>query len=156
MKINKNIVLVLFMVFSAGLFAQGNWKDGKLKEMHERKWQFLVEQVGLSPSEIELVKPVFFEYENAIWSQHEKNREFFRSAMQNDKNVKPNYAVLNDHYSEIELIQGQLFKNYHLKLKKLLKPETLFNYYKAEREFKQKLLQNLPNRTTHRPDDDNP
>ncbi len=131
-------------MLSALLNAQGNFKNPKVEELHQKKWQYLVEQAELSPSEIELVKPVFMEYEKAIWSQHEKNREFFKSNLHNDKNLKPDYAGMNDRYAENEYIQGQIFKSYHLKLRKLLTGETLFKYYKAEREFKRKLLQNLP------------
>jgi len=145
MKTLKKSMLLICIMLSAVLNAQGNFKNSKVEEIHQKKWQYLVEQAELSPSEIELVKPVFLEYENAIWNQHEKNREFFKSSLLN-KSVKPNYAEMNDRYAEVEYIQGQLFKNYHLKLRKLLTAETLFKYYKAEREFKRKLLQNLPDR----------
>jgi hypothetical protein len=47
---------------------------------------------------------------------------------------------------ESEVKQSQLFKSYHLQLRKVLQPETLFKYYKAEREFKRKLLQGMPGR----------
>ena len=147
MKTFKNSLVLICITLSAVLNAQGNFKNSKVEEIHQKKWQYLVEQAELSPSEIELVKPVFGEYENAIWSRHEKNREFFKSARSNNQNVNLNYAEMNDRYAEIEYIQGQLFKSYHLKLRKLLTAETLFKYYKAEREFKRKLLQNLPDQS---------
>jgi hypothetical protein len=155
MKRNKILTLIVLFFLSSSLFAQRNSKESRLNQMHERKWQFLVEQADLSPSEVELVKPIFLEYETALWAQHEKNKEFFHSVMKTESDVKPNYAQLNDQYSEIEYVQGQLFRNYHQKLRKLLKPETLFKYYKAEREFKRKLLQNIQDRANHRPDMDN-
>lgn len=134
---------------STFLNAQESLKSSKLEEFHGRKWQFLMDQSKLSPSEIILVKPVFMEYENAVWKQHRKNREFFKAAHNKDKNVQVNYAELNDRYAEVEIMQAQQFKNYHLKLRKLLSPETLYNYYKAEREFKRKLLQEFPGRSHH-------
>ena len=68
-----------------------------------------------------------------------------------EKNSKPNYSQLNDQYLELEINQAQLFKNYHLKLRKILSPETLFDYYKAERAFKRKLLHEMPNMPQHAP-----
>ena len=39
-----------------------------------------------------------------------------------------------------------MLKSYHLQLRRLLAPETLFRYYHAEREFKRKLLQDMQDR----------
>ncbi len=151
----KNAIIGLLIIFSTVLNAQETWKTTKVEDMHEKKWQYLVEQAQLSPSEIKLVKPIFLEYEKRVWNQHEKNREFFKSFSKIDKNSKPNYAEMNDQYAEIEYVQGQAFRNYHLKLRKLLKPETLFYYYKAERDYKRKLLQDLPNRPMRKRDNNN-
>ncbi len=154
MKVLKKSILLMLIALSAMASAQENWNNAKVEEMHEHKWKFIVEQANLSPSEVLLVKPIFLQYEKTIWSQHLRNREFFHSVMKLDKNNKPNYAEINDRYAEIEYIQGLNFRNYHLKLRKLLTPETLFNYYKAERDFKRKLLQNLPKRPDHHPEPD--
>jgi hypothetical protein len=115
----------------------------KVEEMHAQKWQFMVDKAKLSPKEIEAVQPVFMEYEKAVWSQHEKNRDFFRSVKKMEGNTKPPYEEMNNRYAEADLIQGQLFKSYHLKLRKILQPEVLFRYYRAEREFKRKLLKDM-------------
>jgi hypothetical protein len=143
MKTIKNLLLVLLLLGSAFLQAENTDDFPKIEEMHNHKWEFLVAQAQLSADEIEKVKPVFMNYEKTIWDLHQQNREFFKSAMKNEKKVKPNYADLNDRYVDFEFKQAQLFKNYHMQLRKLLQPETLFKYYKAEREFKRKLLQDF-------------
>lgn len=145
MRMKKNTLILLLIVVSTLLSAQEQERRPKSEEFHARKWQYLTEKAKLTPAEAELIKPVFLDYEKTMWSQHEKNREFFRSAMRN-KNEKPNFAELNDRYAEEELTQAQNFKNYHLRLRTLLSAETLFRYYKAERDFKRELLQNLHNR----------
>ena len=149
MKTIKYSLFLLLLVSCNFLTAQNENRWKKVDQMHEKKWQFLVEQSKLSSKEIELVKPIFMEYEKKVWKQHAKDREFFRAAHNKDKNVKPNYAELNDRYADIELVQAQQFKNYHLKLRKILSPEALYNYYKAERDFKRKLLQDFPTRGDH-------
>lgn len=149
MKVIKLIILAAFAFMSNLISAQPKENWAKVDEMHAKKWQYMIEQSKLTPNEVELVQPVFMEYEKAVWKQHAKNREFFKSVHNKDKSTKPNYAALNDRYAEIELIKAQQFKAYHLKLRKLLPPEVLYKYYKAEREFKRKLLENYPGRPGH-------
>ena len=113
-------------------------------EMHERKWQFMMREVSLSPAEAYAVKPIFLNYEKSRWDFHKKNRNYFRKAGDGKKNTEINYAEMNDRAVNEEIIQAQLLRSYHLKLRKLLKPETLFHYYQAERKFKRNLLHNMP------------
>lgn len=143
MKMMKYSLFGLLLTLSSLLYANDDAGFPKIDEMHLRKWQTLVSEAQLTPKEIEETQPVFMEYEKAVWDLHKQRREFFRSAFKDAKNVKPNYAELNDRYVDFEFKEAQLFKNYHLKLRKLLQPETLFKYYRAEREFKRKLLRDF-------------
>jgi len=149
MKTKKYTLLGMLIFLSTFLNAQGPGNSPRVDEMHARKWQFMVEKAQLTPKETEVVQPIFMEYEKSVWSQHQKDRSFFKSAKERKGNAKPDYSALNDHYAQMDLVQGQIFKNYHLKLRKHLLPETLFRYYKAEREFKRKLLQDMPPREQH-------
>jgi hypothetical protein len=146
MKTIKYLLVSLILLVGFVLQAQENEKFPRIEEMHNQKWQFLVAQAQLSPDDVEKVQPVFMSYEKTVWDLHKQNREFFKSAMKDAKKVKPNYAELNDRYVDFEFKQAQFFKNYHSQLRKLLQPEILFNYYKAEREFKRKLLQDFQDR----------
>ena len=114
--------------------------------MQNQKSQFLVFQAQLNPDDIAKVQPIFMSYEKTVWELHKQNREFFKSAMKDAKKTTPNYAELNDRYVDFEFKEAQLFKTYHGQLRKVLQPETLFKYYKAEREFKRKLLQDFQDR----------
>ena len=149
MKLIKYCILFLLAFLNTTAFAQDNTKFPKIEDLHERKWQILITQAQLSPKEAENVKPVFIEHENLVWKLHQGNHEFFKSALKNAKNVKPNYAALNDRYIDNEFKEAQLSKIYHIKLRKILDPETLFRYYKAERDFKRKLLHDLQDHKTH-------
>jgi len=146
MKTSKYLLISLFVLVGSVAFAQDDDKFPRIEEMHNRKWQFLVTQAQLTPDDIAKVQPIFMEYEKAVWSLHKQNHEFFRLGRKGVGNVNPNYAEMNDKYVDFELKQAQLFKNYHLQLRKLLDPETLFKYYKADREFKRKLLQDFQDR----------
>lgn len=139
----KKLLVGLFVLASTLLQAENRDDFPRIEEMHNNKWEFLVEKARLSPDEIERVRPVFMNYEKTVWNLHRQNRESFKAAMKDAKKIKPNYADLNDKYVDFEFKQAQLFRNYHMQLRKLLPPETLFKYYKAEREFKRKLLQDF-------------
>ena len=149
MKTIKGILWGLLITISTLINAQEPGAIPKVEEMHARKWQFMVEQSKLTPTEADAVQPIFMEYEKAVWDQHKKDRDFFRSVKKMNGNLKPPYNEMNDRYAEMDLIQGQLFKTYHLKLKKILQPEVLFRYYHAERDFKRKLLQDMQNHDQH-------
>ena len=149
MKTIKHNLFVVFLFLSAIINAQENTNAPKVEEMHLRKWNFMVEQAQLTQSEVDVVQPIFMEYEKSLWSQHQQNSEFFKMGKKSMRNNKPNFAEMNDRYVEFEVKQSQLFKSYHLQLRKVLQPETLFKYYKAEREFKRKLLQGMKERNLH-------
>ena len=146
MKTSKYLLFSLFLLIVSALQAQDQDISSKIDEMHASKWQFMVTKTQLSPEDAAKAQPIFMAYEKSIWDLHQKNRDFFRAAMKDSKKVKPNFAQLNDMFVDFEFKQAQLFKNYHIQLRKVLQPETLFNYYRSEREFKRKLLQDFPGR----------
>lgn len=148
MKTLKTLLIGLFVSISCLASAQvaPEQPSDKVSQMHTRKWEYLVDKSKLTPSEADQVKPIFMEYEKLCWERHRKDRDFFHSAFNTEGSKKPDYQALNNHYSEMDLVQGKMFKSYHSKLSKILSPETLFRYYQAEREFKQKLLRDMGNR----------
>lgn len=146
MKTIKLLLIGLLVLMGNFVMAQEHGKFPRIEEMHNQKWQFLVTEAQLTLEDIANVQPVFMSYEKSVWELHQQNRDFFKAAMKNQKKVKPNYAELNDRYVDFEFKEAQLFKNYHMQLRKLMQPETLFRYYKAEREFKRKLLQDFQDR----------
>lgn len=141
---------VIFLLLSTTLSAQGNDKGARIDEMRSQKWKFLCENAKLSASEIAQIHPIFVQYEKQMWEQHQQNRDFFKKSFGKNKGVKPDYSALNDRYIDMEVNQSQLLKAYHLQLRKLVLPETLYRYYKAERDFKRKLLQGMPDHSKHK------
>jgi diacylglycerol kinase family enzyme len=134
---------VLILTCNVGFTQEADRKRPNVEEMHLQKFEFIVNKAHLSSDEATIVKPIFMEYENIIWKQHKQNYEIFKNNRNNKVDNIINYAELNDNYVDFEVKQAQQFKNYHLKLRKLLQPETLFKFYRAEREFKRKLLKDM-------------
>jgi hypothetical protein len=137
-KIITGLLLVLIAFTSAD--AQNSRGRFDVKEFHEKKWQFIVSETKLSPAETTAVKPVFMNYENNVWELHKQTRELFLES-KNGNLTEKQYNDLNSRMINLEIKRSQYLREYHLKLRKLLKPQTLFHYYKAEKSFERQLLQ---------------
>ncbi len=137
-------VLVLILASFFSIQAQQN-KRGKfdVNEFHEKKWSFMMSEVALSPAEMNAVKPVFMDYEKKNWELHEQIRQLFRQSKNGDMSEK-DYSNLNDKMINNEIKRAQYLRDYHLKLRKLLKSQTLFKYYRSEKSFERQLLNKRP------------
>ena len=137
MKRNFIIISLLLLIY-AGLSAQNN---PMLENLHARKWQFMVDKAKLSAQEAARVQPLFMEFEQASWKLMEQNKNTFkkfRDARRNNKAV--NYKDVNDLIVNGEIQKAHLYKQYYLKLQKVLSDETIFNYMNAERLFRKELM----------------
>ena len=144
MKKSKFTLIFLMLVLTSIIFAEERPPFPKVEDMRNQKWQFLVTKAQLLQKEVDAVQPIFMEYEKALWDFQIKKGEFFKSLMKNMNDHTINYTEVNDRIAEMKVTEAMMFKNYHLKLKKVLSPEKLFKYYGAENEYKRSLLQNMP------------
>lgn len=143
-KLYTALILICMSFFS--IQAQQNRREKfDVTKFHERKWTFMMSEVSLSPAEMDVVKPIFMEYEKKNWELHKQIRQLFRQA-RNGNMTEKDYSNLNDKMINNELKRAQHLREYHLKLRKLLKPETLFKYYRAEKNFERQLLHKRPQR----------
>lgn len=135
----KFYILISLIAFSSGsLFAQQQRsKHPDPDKMHEKKWEFMKEKSGMTAQQAEAVKPVFMDYEKSVWKLHESSHALRKESRGKDK---PDFEKLNDDYIRLETEQANMLKAYHEKLKKLLQPESLFNYYRAERAYKRQMV----------------
>lgn len=144
MKIRLNIILLLIFTLIFSVQAQQN-RRGKfdVNKFHEKKWEFMMNEVSLSPAEKDAVKPVFWEYEKKNWELYDQIRQVLRQS-RNRTLTEKEYRELNDKMVNNEIKRSQHLREYHLKLRKLLKPQTLYKYYRAEKSFERQLLNKRP------------
>ncbi len=138
----KTMIAILLLV-SSYTVAQELKPRHSVEEIQQMKWKMIVEATKMSAKDIELIQPFFLEHEKSMWNLHQQKRMFFKTEQQKDGEDKVNYAQLNDQYVEFEVKEAELVKKYHSQIKKLLSPQSLYVYYKAEREFKRKLLDDM-------------
>ena len=142
----KYLILSLFVMIVLNVQAQQRPPHPQIEDMHNTKWEEINAKVKLSEQEKTAVYPVFQAYEKAVWDLSKQNREMFKAVRDKKEGVVLNYEEINNKYIEQEVKLADLLKQYHAKLSKLLPPETLYNYYRAERIYKRQLLQNMPER----------
>lgn len=142
---NIRLYTLSFLLCLIAVSTQAQNRRGRpnVDELHEKKWEFLTKEVNLSPAEENTVKPVFLDYEKNIWELHKKTWELFRKSREADLTEKE-YSELNDKMVNMEIKRSHYLREYHMKLRKLLKSETLFKYYLAEKKFERELLHQRP------------
>ncbi|MCL1867507.1 MAG: hypothetical protein FWF72_00940 [Paludibacter sp.] len=144
----KNRILFIFLIIAASATAQGKRDFPPFEELIERKWQEISTKANLTEDEKKAVYPIFIEYENSVFALNKTLWDTFKHVKASkEKSENINFAEINEVYINNEIKLAALLKNYHEKLKKVLSPETLFNYYMAERSFKKGLMQKMPNKS---------
>lgn len=145
MKMNIKYVIFFCLLFiGTSLQTEEARKNPRIKDMHEKKWNYLVEKAQLTSQEAAIVKPIFMEYEQSLWQLHSQARDTFKKNYMKGENPQINHEELNELYINVQLKQAELLKKYHHQLRKVLSPKTLFNYYQAEQSFKRQLLRHMP------------
>lgn len=127
------LIAFTIMMIQSNLYAQRPSKE----EFHQRKWEFVVEKVALTPQEVSKVYPIFIEYEQAVWDIMQDSFKHMRNMR---KNKKPNYEAINDRFVNAEIQKAHLMKVYFSKLKNELSAEKIFNLSKADRDFRDQLM----------------
>lgn len=148
-KITTFLILTLIMT---GLTAQAEQSKDDLRkqrweEMKTKRAAFYSEHIGLTTEEAQAFWPVYNELQEKKSKLHRTMSAQYRNAKK-DANGKKiiDYAKACDDMINLRVQETTLEKVYHQKLKKILTPEKLFKYYRAEREWANKLLQDLEKR----------
>lgn len=135
-------ILLLCLAPNSYLSAQKRAPKFDIEEVRAQKWTVLSTQAKLTEPEKAKALPIFNEYEAAVWKLNNGNREMFREMRDKEKNAV-DYEKLNNQYILTEVKEAELLQKYHEQLSKIFSPQTLYEYYRAERHYKQKLLQDL-------------
>lgn len=135
----KKVIVFALVVTMAGLvFAQGPDANQQMEELRAKKVEFLKRKIRMTSEEEKSFLPVFNEYEQKRWEISRQKDEW-----RNVKKDGADFARLNDLLINSELTRAKLAKAYHERFKKILPPEKLFKYYLGERQFKEKMINEM-------------
>jgi hypothetical protein len=149
----KRILTIIFMLITSLAFAQGPPPDGpgptpqQMEKIKTMKIGFLTERLNLSPEEAKTFWPVYNKYQEEIETLRRNHREELIK-------IKNNFDEMSD--KEIEKsVDGELafrqneidiMKKYNPEFKKILPIKKVAKLYRAEEDFKRKLIEQLQER----------
>lgn len=140
----RYITILFSLLLTCSVFAQEQ-EMPSVTELHARKWVYIVEKAKLTTSEAARIKPIFMEFEEAVWKNAEANKDFFKQFYQNKQNRgESDYQKVNEMFVNSETQKAHLLKAYYAKLKKQLSAESIYKYFNAERSFRRDLINNWP------------
>lgn len=149
MKSAKTILLILFTALPFVLLAQVNQQ--RREKIESMKIGFLTERLDLTPEEAKTFWPVYNKYSAEVTTLRKSRRESITETGANyDQMPEAELEKIVD--SEIIFRQNELdiVKKYHPQFKNVLPVKKVAKLYRAEEEFKKKLLEMLKNRRAER------
>lgn len=146
-------LLLAAILISSIAFAQHRHK-GKHQEKSEKikakKIAYITEKLDLTPEEAQVFWPVFNEYLKKQAEIALEKITIMKTAEKNETVItEKEYESLSDKITENKVAEANLFKDYHIKLKKVLPKKKLFELYQAEHMFKKQLIRDIK-RKEHR------
>ncbi len=144
----KNVVLILFLgLFSGLIFAQEKPIKGKARQekIKQLKIAYITEQLSLTSAEAEKFWPIYNELESKLKSTrkaHKKCMDELSNEANKDDDFKKKAAALFDN----EQTMISLKKEYYTKIAEEIGYKKATKLLQLEKEFKQKLLQELKKR----------
>jgi hypothetical protein len=144
----KNVVLILFLgLFSGLIFAQEKPIKGKARQekIKQLKIAYITEQLSLTTSEAEKFWPVYNELESKLKSTRKAHKkimdELSDETMKEDELKKKATTLFENEQTTISLK-----KEYYTKIAEEIGYKKATKLLQLEKEFKQKLLQELKKR----------
>lgn len=147
----RYVLFFVISVFISGLYAQNQDKDNarkqKWEEMKAKRAAFYTERIGLTPEEAQVFWPVYNELQDKKEKLHQLTCDQFKNAKNETKGCKTvDYTKAMDKMINLRVQEAELEKIYHSKFKKIISPDKLFKYYRAERDWASKLLKDIEKR----------
>ncbi len=141
----KNVkrILLIIILLSAG-FVNGQPPRQTKENVEAMKIGFITERLQLSPQEAQTFWPVYNQYHNELDKLRSSRREIMRDARENkDEMSDADAEKFVD--GEIAFRQNELdiLKKYHPQFKKILSAKQVAKLYRAEEDFKRRLLEKL-------------
>lgn len=137
----NKIFFITFVTFSM-MLSIGAYAQGEKQHSHFDKEAFLAKrnayitaEVGLTPEEAEKFIPLCNELQQLLFEAGSECRKLSREIKRNKNVTDADYTKTMDECVEVHLKEAQLEKQYYEKFKKILSPEKLYKYRRAEYKF---------------------
>ena len=153
MKINKSLLLVTFLLISISTVAQNNRPQQKEK-IESMKIGFLTNKLDLTPEEAKVFWPVYNNYSDELQTLRKGRLENIQDAKDNfDSMSDADLAKAVDNEINFRQSEIDIIKKYNPQFKKVLPIRKVAKLYKAEEDFKRKILEFIQDRKGDRQND---
>ena len=134
----KNLVILLFVLFTGFSFSQSEGKGDKIESM---KIAFLTNKLNLTAKEAQLFWPLYNEYNQKMEALRKAKKSEYDEIK--SKNGTPSDKEIAAYMEEVFLTKQKeldLQKEYYYKYIKILPMKKVAQLYQAENQFKKELL----------------
>ena len=148
MKLNKTLLLLLILI-SSGLFAQGEKMREKREHIKNLKIAFITNQLDLTSDEAKKFWPIYNTFDDKQFElRHQKMKSYIRRMDDEslDKMSEKEVAVFLVQIENTEEELYQLRRKLTYNLKEIIKPIKIVKLKRAEEDFNRKLLQQYRNK----------
>jgi hypothetical protein len=139
MKNKWMLPFVFVLVFTGRAYTQD---DEALEKIRAAKVAFFTNKLSLSTAEAQAFWPIFNEYEEKHHQLKKKKRSLMMSRFIEEKSDNELIADLRKMH-ELRQNEVELDKEYLEKYLKVLPPQKVADYYRAERQFSIEVLKNM-------------
>jgi len=144
MKRKTIIFSLIIFSFSFSSFAQHHQCKHYREEIKSDRIAFITDALSLSVKEAQQFWPIYNDYEAKIEKlRSEKYSKMAAIRKENTKLSEKEYQAFLDKYIYFIEEEAQLKKSYQKDLSTTLSAEKIYLLYKAERDFKRKLVKGL-------------
>jgi hypothetical protein len=150
MKNLKNKFLLFLLLVSTSIVAQE--RKPAMERVESMKIGFLTNRLDLSPEEAKTFWPVYNQYSDELEKLRKDRRNNIEDARDNfDSMSDAEISKAVDNEINFRQSEMDIIKKYHPQFKKILPIRKVAKLYKAEEDFKRKLLEILQERKDDRP-----
>ncbi len=143
----KSLSAIILLLFASSLFAQGQNKRPIRENVESMKIGFLTDKLQLTPEEAQKFWPVYNQYTEELDKLRASRRQNMKDARENMDEMTDKEA---EQFVDNELVMRQdeldIQKKYHPKFKAVLSAKNVAKLYRAEEDFKRKLLEMIQNK----------
>ncbi len=143
----KSLSTILMLLFAGSIFAQGQNKKPIRENVESMKIGFITDKLSLTPEEAQKFWPVYNQYNEELDKLRSTRRQNMKDARENMDDMSDKEA---EQFVDNELTMRQdeldIQKKYHPKFKAVLSAKKVAKLYRAEEDFKRRLLEMIQNR----------
>jgi hypothetical protein len=137
----KNLFFIFFVLTSVLAFAQPDGKRGE--KLEALRIAFITEKLSLTPQEAQVFWPVYNEHHAKMKEIRSQNKDAAKNAdAATDAEIE---KIILTHF-DAEQRALTLQKEYYVQLKKVLPMRKILKLHHAERDFKNRLIEQISER----------